>query len=106
MRGWGSIMVEATGVVPEGRITPEDSGLWSDDHIPGFKRIVDYVHALKGTIGIQLAHAGRKASTLSPWVERMAREDGWKGGSTVPEENGGWSKGSESSQPYLPAHKR
>lgn len=92
-RGWGSIMVEASAVVPEGRITPEDSGIWSDDHIPGFKRIVDFVHANRGTIGIQLAHAGRKASTLAPWVERIIREDGWEGGCTATEENGGWPNG-------------
>lgn len=94
-RGWGSIMVEATAVVPEGRITPEDSGIWSDDHIPGFKRIVDFVHAQSGIIGIQLAHAGRKASTLAPWVERIARDEGWTGGSTATEENRGWPNGGE-----------
>ena len=95
-RGWGSIMVEASAVVPEGRITPEDSGIWSDDHIPGFKRIVDFVHAHRGVIGIQLAHAGRKASTLAPWVERIARDEGWEGGCTATEENGGWPNGGAS----------
>jgi 2,4-dienoyl-CoA reductase-like NADH-dependent reductase (Old Yellow Enzyme family) len=115
MRGWGSIMVEATAIVPEGRITPEDSvsitnpflpashtrltlqGIWDDSHIPGFKRIVDFVHAHRGKIGIQLAHAGRKASTLAPWVERMARDEGWTGGSVASEQYGGWPKGGESS---------
>ncbi|WVQ99389.1 hypothetical protein IAU59_006522 [Kwoniella sp. CBS 9459] len=90
MRGWGSIMVEATGYVPEGRITPECAGIWDDSHIPSYKRIVDYVHGLKGVIGIQLAHAGRKGSTPAPFVEGQFVEKGWKGGSTVPEENGGW----------------
>lgn len=90
MRGWGNLMVEATAVVPEGRITPQDSGIWSDDHIAGFKRVVDYVHALQGKIGIQLAHAGRKASTLAPWIEIIAREQGWEGGSVASKENQGW----------------
>ncbi|WRT66358.1 uncharacterized protein IL334_003313 [Kwoniella shivajii] len=90
MRGWGSIMIEATAVVPEGRITPEDSGLWEDSQIDSFKRIVDYVHGIKGVIGIQLAHAGRKASTPAPWNLRLAVEGGYDGGNVVGEENGGW----------------
>ncbi|RSH87413.1 hypothetical protein EHS25_003323 [Saitozyma podzolica] len=90
MRGWGLIMVEATAVVPEGRISPEDSGIWDDSHIAGFKRIVDFVHAHRGKIGIQLAHAGRKASTLAPWVERIAHDEGWDGGSVPSEQVGGW----------------
>ena len=95
IRGWGSIMVEATAVVPEGRITPSDSGIWSDSHIAGFKRIVDFVHASKGKIGIQLAHAGRKASTQPPWVVRLAQDEGWKGGEVAGEEVKGWPNGSE-----------
>ncbi|WWD17313.1 hypothetical protein CI109_101753 [Kwoniella shandongensis] len=89
-RGWGSIMVEATAVVPEGRITPQDTGLWEDAQIESYKRVVDYVHALKGVIGIQLAHAGRKASTATPWDSRQALEGGWQGSTVVSEENGGW----------------
>lgn len=61
--------MEASGVTPEGRITPEDNGIWSDEHIPGLKRIVDFVHSQGGLIGIQLAHAGRKASTRAPWAQ-------------------------------------
>ncbi|KAL1405417.1 hypothetical protein Q8F55_009048 [Vanrija albida] len=90
MRGWGNLMVEATAVVPEGRISPEDSGLWEDAQIAGFKRIVDYVHALGGKIGIQLAHAGRKASTLTPWIYGTEVAKGYKGGEVVLPENGGW----------------
>ncbi|ODO09745.1 hypothetical protein I350_01962 [Cryptococcus amylolentus CBS 6273] len=90
LRGWGSIMVEATAVVPEGRISPEDMGLWDDSHITELQRIVRYVHANKGLIGIQIAHAGRKASTPAPWNERLANEAGFHDGSTVPEEQGGW----------------
>ncbi|WVQ72405.1 hypothetical protein IAR50_001957 [Cryptococcus sp. DSM 104548] len=90
LRGWGSIMVEATAVVPEGRISPEDMGLWDDSQIAELQRIVKYVHANKGVIGIQIAHAGRKASTPAPWNERLANEAGFHDGSTVPEEQGGW----------------
>lgn len=93
MRGWCNVMVEATGVVPEGRISPEDMGLWSDDQIAPLKRIVDYVHANTGKIGIQLAHAGRKASTISPWPQRKAIENGWTGGEVVEDNLGGWGKG-------------
>ncbi|WWC70215.1 uncharacterized protein I206_104165 [Kwoniella pini CBS 10737] len=91
MRGWGNIMVEASAVVPEGRITPEDMGIWDDAQIAPLKRIVDYIHGLRGKIGIQLAHAGRKASTPAPWTLRQAIEDeGYEGGDVVGEENGGW----------------
>ena len=50
-----------------------------------------YVQALGGKIGIQLAHAGRKASTLPPFTEAMARDEGWQGGSVTPAEHGGWA---------------
>ncbi|WP_317394529.1 NADPH dehydrogenase NamA [Faecalicoccus pleomorphus] len=57
----GLIIVEATAVQPDGRLTDQDLGIWSDDHIPGLKRLVDAVHALGSQIGIQLGHGGRKA---------------------------------------------
>ncbi|RDW22461.1 NADPH dehydrogenase [Oceanobacillus arenosus] len=59
--GTGLIIVEMTDVDPDGRITNGDLGLWSDDHVPGYKRIVDEVHKYGAKIGIQIAHAGRKA---------------------------------------------
>jgi NADPH2 dehydrogenase len=59
--GTGLIIVEMTSVDPEGRITNGDLGLWSDDHIPAYKRIVNEVHKYGAKIGIQIAHAGRKA---------------------------------------------
>ncbi len=62
MGGVGLIIVEATAVVPEGRISPDDLGLWSDDQMSGLQRIVEKVHEYGGKIGIQLAHAGRKAA--------------------------------------------
>ncbi|KAL1958194.1 hypothetical protein VTO42DRAFT_5049 [Malbranchea cinnamomea] len=80
-RGPGLAFVEAAAVLPEGRITPEDVGIWSDSHVPGLKRIVDFAHSQNQKIGIQLAHAGRKASTVAPWLSK---------GDTAAEEVGGW----------------
>jgi len=66
--GAGIIFTEATGVSPEGRITPVCAGLWSDEHTQAWKPIVKHVKSLGGLLGIQLAHAGRKASTSEYWV--------------------------------------
>lgn len=70
-------MVEATSITPEGRITPEDSGLWKDSQIEPLKRIVEFAHSQGQKIGIQLGHAGRKASTVAPWLSKgaVATED-------------------------------
>lgn len=65
--GFGLVIVEATAVVPEGRITYGDLGLWEDAQIPPLARIVDFVHAQGAAAGIQLGHAGRKASTPIAW---------------------------------------
>jgi 2,4-dienoyl-CoA reductase-like NADH-dependent reductase (Old Yellow Enzyme family) len=65
--GFGLVVVEATGVTPEGRISHGDVGLWSDEHVPGLARVVDFLHAHGAAAGIQLAHAGAKASSLRPW---------------------------------------
>lgn len=80
LSGTGLILTEATAVSPEGRISPEDLGLWDDAHIAPLARITDFVHAYGGLIGVQLAHAGRKASTFAPGRGRGA----------VPIERGGW----------------
>ncbi|KAH9969906.1 FMN-linked oxidoreductase [Russula dissimulans] len=71
-RGAGAIIMEATAVVPEGRISPEDAGLWTDSQIAPLKRVVDFAHTQTSKIGVQLAHAGRKASTLAPWLRTSA----------------------------------
>lgn len=71
-RGPGLTIVEATAVVSEGRITPEDSGLWKDSQIEPLRRIVQFAHSQNQHIAIQLAHAGRKASTVAPWIDRKA----------------------------------
>ena len=79
--GAALVITEATAVRPEGRISPQDLGLWKDEHIAPLKRIVDFLHSQGTFAGIQLAHAGRKASMCSPWQgERIAtvEEGGWK----------------------------
>lgn len=65
-----AVIQEATAVEPEGRISYADTGIWKDEHIPNLRRIVDFVHAQDTLIGIQLAHAGRKASAGKPWESR------------------------------------
>lgn len=65
--GFGLIILEATGVTPEGRISYADLGLWKDEQIAPLARIVDFIHSQGAAAGIQLAHAGRKASTPVPW---------------------------------------
>jgi 2,4-dienoyl-CoA reductase-like NADH-dependent reductase (Old Yellow Enzyme family) len=65
--GFGLVIVEATGVTAEGRISHGDVGLWSDDHIPGLARIAEFLHAQGAAAGIQLSHAGGKASSRRPW---------------------------------------
>lgn len=78
--GAGLVLTEATAVTPEGRISPEDLGIWKDEHVEMLSRIVRFVHAQGSVAGTQLAHAGRKASTYRPW----------SGHGAVPESEGGW----------------
>ncbi|KAI8240221.1 NADPH dehydrogenase [Colletotrichum sp. SAR 10_99] len=77
----GLMMVEATAVQANGRITPEDSGIWLDAHVETLKKHVEFAHSQNQIIAIQLAHAGRKASTLAPWLgfETLAGQEagGW-----------------------------
>lgn len=61
-------MTETFAVLPEGRLTPEDAGLWSDDQIESLASIVTFAHSQSQKIGVQIGHAGRKASTASPWL--------------------------------------
>ncbi|MBM2826852.1 MAG: NADH:flavin oxidoreductase/NADH oxidase, partial [Dehalococcoidia bacterium] len=78
--GAGLVIAEATAVSPEGRISPQDLGLWSDAHAKALKPAVDFVRAQGAAMGVQLAHAGRKASTKPPWDGRGAASDaegGW-----------------------------
>ena len=71
-RGPGLTMVESTSITSEGRITPEDSGLWTDSQIKPLEKIVEFAHSQGQKIGIQLSHAGRKSSTVAPWVHSRA----------------------------------
>ena len=78
--GAGLVLTEATAVIPEGRISPQDLGIWSDEHIDFLARITRFIHSQGSMAGIQLAHAGRKASTYRPS----------DGEGAVPVEVGGW----------------
>jgi 2,4-dienoyl-CoA reductase-like NADH-dependent reductase (Old Yellow Enzyme family) len=80
--GAGLIFTEATAVLPEGRISPQDLGIWADGHMEMLNRIVRFIHEQGSVAGMQLAHAGRKASTRRPWEPQ----------GTVPESEGGWDK--------------
>ncbi|NUR05909.1 MAG: NADH:flavin oxidoreductase/NADH oxidase [Nocardioidaceae bacterium] len=78
--GAGLVFTEATAVVPEGRISPEDTGIWNDEQQAAWTRIAAFVRDRGATPGMQLAHAGRKASTRAPWLGR----------GPVPDDAGGW----------------
>ncbi|AMM50311.1 oxidoreductase [Rufibacter sp. DG15C] len=90
--GAGLIILEATAVSPEGRITPDDLGLWKDEHLPFLERIVSFLHSQGSVAGIQLAHAGRKASHTSPWKDGTA---------IPPQANNGWQTVAPSAIPFL-----
>lgn len=80
--GFGLVVTEAAAVVPEGRITPEDAGIWNDEQARAWARIVDFVHSQGAAVAVQLAHAGRKASTYRPWAPTQG---------SVAVEDGGWA---------------
>ncbi|WP_242929249.1 NADPH dehydrogenase NamA [Pontibacter vulgaris] len=88
--GAGLVLAEATAVSPEGRITADDLGIWSDEHITMLKRISTFIDLQGAVAGIQLAHAGRKASHLSPW----------KGADLQMPEEGGWDRVAPSAIPF------
>lgn len=92
--GAGLILVEASAVSPEGRISPSDSGLWNDRQAELWRPVVDFLKAHGAVPGIQLAHAGRKASTDVPW----------KGGQPLSPEQGGWPVVGPSALPFSAAH--
>jgi 2,4-dienoyl-CoA reductase-like NADH-dependent reductase (Old Yellow Enzyme family) len=79
--GAALVFTEATAVTPEGRISPQDLGIWDDAHVPMLQRITRFIAAQGAVPGMQLAHAGRKASTQRPW----------EGQGLVPPDTGGWS---------------
>ncbi|MZD08045.1 NADH:flavin oxidoreductase/NADH oxidase [Streptomyces sp. SID5785] len=92
--GTGLIVVEATAVTPEGRISPYDLGIWNDEQVAAFRRITAFLKSQGTTPGIQLGHAGRKASTDRPW----------KGGAPVGPEAHGWQPVAPSAVPFDERH--
>ncbi|KAA8624416.1 NemA NADH:flavin oxidoreductase Old Yellow Enzyme family [Pyrenophora tritici-repentis] len=78
LKGAALIFIEATGVQANGRISPNCPGLWTDAQIPALARIADFVKSQGALCGIQLAHAGRKASTCAPWVAGATKTQGGK----------------------------
>jgi 2,4-dienoyl-CoA reductase-like NADH-dependent reductase (Old Yellow Enzyme family) len=88
--GAGLVLTEAAAVSPAGRISPQDLGIWSDEHVPMLARIVTFLREHGAAAGIQLAHAGRKASTAQPW----------QGGGPVTADQGGWEPVGPSPVPF------
>ena len=88
--GAGLVMTEATAVSPEGRITPADLGIWKDDHIEYLRKITSFILQHDAVPGIQIAHAGRKASHSEPWI----------GDALIPISNGGWKTIAPSGIPF------
>jgi len=92
--GAGLVTVEATAVSPQGRISPDDSGIWSDAHAAAFAPIARFIREQGAVAGIQLAHAGRKASTDLPWL----------GGGPLGPEHRGWQPIAPSPIPFAPGY--
>lgn len=91
MGGAGIVMVEATAVVPEGRISAGDLGFWSDEHTPAYKRIAEFISSQGAIPAIQLAHAGRKANYFTPFAGKSG---------SVPLAEGGWETFGPSAVPF------
>ena len=90
--GAGLVITEATAVSPEGRISAHDLGIWKDDHIAYLQRITSFIHSQNAVAGIQLAHAGRKASHARPW----------DGGQLIASSESGWQTLAPSAIPFKP----
>lgn len=88
--GAGLVIAEATAITAQGRISPQDLGIWDDQHIAPLARIAEFVESQGSVAGIQLAHAGRKASCEAPWL----------GGGRLPEDRGGWTTVAPSPIPF------
>ncbi|GAA4961690.1 NADH:flavin oxidoreductase/NADH oxidase [Kineococcus glutinatus] len=89
--GAALVLTEAAAVLPEGRISPQDAGIWNDEQATAWARIVAFLHAQGSAAGIQLAHAGRKASTVRPWEPVQG---------SVPVAEGGWETVAPSAVPF------
>lgn len=90
--GFGLIIAEATGVLPEGRITPQCTGLWNDEQADAWRRIVDFCHSQGAAVAIQLQHAGRKASVYRDFEPHHS--------GSVPADDGGWETVAPSAIPF------
>jgi 2,4-dienoyl-CoA reductase-like NADH-dependent reductase (Old Yellow Enzyme family) len=88
--GAALVFTEASAVTPEGRISPQDLGIWSDTHVDALARITDFVHGQGAAAGIQLAHSGRKGSMPRPW-------DGVR---LIPPSDGGWEPCGPTADPF------
>ena len=88
--GAALVFTEATAVTAEGRISPEDLGIWRDDHVELLARIVRFIHEQRSAAGMQIAHAGRKGSTAAPW----------NGGLAVAPAAGGWQPVGPTGEPF------
>jgi 2,4-dienoyl-CoA reductase-like NADH-dependent reductase (Old Yellow Enzyme family) len=92
--GAGLVFTEATAVTPEGRISPADLGLWNDAQVAPLRRCTEFIRSRGAVSGMQLAHAGRKASTAPPWL----------GGGHVRPKDGGWQAVAPSAIPFHPGN--
>ncbi|MGN6730271.1 MAG: NADH:flavin oxidoreductase/NADH oxidase [Rhodanobacteraceae bacterium] len=92
--GAGLVFTEATAVSPEGRISPEDTGIWNERQVAAWSRIARFIRGQGAAAGIQLAHAGRKASTDAPW----------RGGDPLDAGHGGWTPVAPSAIPFDEGH--
>ena len=90
--GAGMVIMEATAVEARGRISPADTGIWKDEHVEGLARIARFLREQGAVAAVQLAHAGRKASTRKPW----------EGHGVVPASEGGWQTVAPSALPFTP----
>ncbi len=93
--GAGLVIIEATAISPDGRISPDDLGIWSDEHVEPLRRITRFIEAQGAFAGVQLAHAGRKASTWRPWLGKHG---------SVPIAAGGWTPVGPSTIAFSPEH--
>ncbi|MFB9234343.1 NADH:flavin oxidoreductase/NADH oxidase [Plantactinospora siamensis] len=94
--GVGLVLTEATAVAPEGRISPQDTGLWSGAHVDAWRPITRFVAEQGAVPAVQLAHAGFKASTYRPWADA-------RGG--VPDDDGGWTPVGPGAEPFVPSYR-
>jgi 2,4-dienoyl-CoA reductase-like NADH-dependent reductase (Old Yellow Enzyme family) len=92
--GAALVFTEASAVTPDGRISPQDLGIYDDGHVQGLARIVHFIHGQSARAGVQIAHAGRKGSTARPW----------EGGRAIPLSAGGWQPAGPTSEPFAPGY--